>query len=69
MVKLISLLNGKNVEIRNIDGPRGVMGRNSDNKLIKEVIGWTPDEDLESGLIKTYKWIDEKIQLGLKDAA
>ena len=69
LVKLIALLNGKNVEIRNIDGPRGVMGRNSDNKLIKEVIGWTPDEDLESGLIKTYKWIDEKIQLGLKDAA
>lgn len=69
LVKLIALLNGKNVDIRNIDGPRGVMGRNSDNKLIKEVIGWTPDEDLESGLIKTYKWIDEQIQLGLKDAA
>jgi len=69
LVKLIALLNGKNVDIRNIDGPRGVMGRNSDNKLIKEVIGWVPDEDLESGLIKTYKWIDEQIQLGLKDAA
>ena len=69
LVKLIALLNGKNIDIRNIDGPRGVMGRNSDNKLIKEVIGWVPDEDLESGLIKTYKWIDEQIQLGLKDAA
>ena len=69
LVKLIALLNGKNVDIRNIDGPRGVMGRNSDNKLIKEVIGWVPDEDLEIGLIKTYKWIDEQIQLGLKDAA
>jgi hypothetical protein len=45
------------------------MGRNSDNRLIKEVINWAPDEDLESGLIKTYKWIDEQIQLGLKDAA
>jgi len=69
LVKLIALLNGKNVNIRNIDGPLGVMGRTSDNKLIKEVIGWVPDEDLESGLIKTYKWIDEQIQLGLKDAA
>ena len=69
LVKLIALLNGKNVDIRNIEGPRGVMGRNSDNKLIKEVIGWVPDEDLETGLIKTYKWIDEQIQLGLKDAA
>jgi nucleoside-diphosphate-sugar epimerase len=69
LVWLIAKLNGKNISIRNIDGPRGVMGRNSDNKLIKEVIGWAPNEDLESGLIKTYKWIDEQIQLGLKDAA
>lgn len=69
LVTLIALLNGKNVSIRNIDGPRGVMGRNSDNKLIKDVIGWVPAEDLESGLIKTYNWIDEQIQLGLKDAA
>jgi nucleoside-diphosphate-sugar epimerase len=69
LVMLIAKLNGKNVNIRNIDGPLGVMGRTSDNKLIKEVIGWVPDEDLESGLIKTYKWIDEQIQLGLKDAA
>lgn len=69
LVLLIAKLNRKNVSIRNIDGPRGVMGRNSDNKLIKETINWAPDEDLESGLIKTYKWIDEQIQLGLKDAA
>jgi nucleoside-diphosphate-sugar epimerase len=69
LVMLIAKLNGKNVNIRNVDGPRGVMGRNSDNRLIKEVINWAPDEDLESGLIKTYKWIDEQIQLGLKDAA
>lgn len=69
LVMLIAKLNGKNVSIRNVDGPRGVMGRNSDNRLIKEVINWAPDEDLESGLIKTYKWIDEQIQLGLKDAA
>ena len=69
LVLLIAKLNGKNVSIRNIDGPRGVMGRNSDNRLIKETINWAPDEDLESGLIKTYNWIDEQIQLGLKDAA
>ena len=69
LVLLIAKLNGKNVSIRNVDGPRGVMGRNSDNRLIKETINWAPDEDLESGLIKTYKWIDEQIQLGLKDAA
>jgi nucleoside-diphosphate-sugar epimerase len=69
LVLFIAKLNGKNISIRNVNGPLGVMGRNSDNKLIKEVINWAPDEDLESGLIKTYKWIDEQIQLGLKDAA
>jgi nucleoside-diphosphate-sugar epimerase len=67
LVFLIAKLNGKNVSIRNIDGPRGVMGRNSDNKLISETIGWTPDEDLESGLIKTYAWIQEQIKLNKQD--
>lgn len=67
LVFLIAKLNGKNVSIRNVDGPRGVMGRNSDNKLIKETIGWTPDEDLESGLIKTYAWIQEQIRLNKQD--
>jgi nucleoside-diphosphate-sugar epimerase len=67
LVLLIAKLNGKNLSIRNIDGPIGVMGRNSDNKLISETIGWTPDEDLESGLVKTYNWINEQIQLGIKD--
>jgi nucleoside-diphosphate-sugar epimerase len=67
LVLLIAKLNGKNVSIRNIDGPRGVMGRNSDNKLISETIDWTPDEDLESGLIKTYNWINEQITLDKRD--
>ena len=67
LVLLIAKLNGKNVSIRNVDGPRGVMGRNSDNKLIKETIGWTPDEDLESGLLKTYAWIQEQIILNKQD--
>jgi nucleoside-diphosphate-sugar epimerase len=67
LVFLIAKLNGKSVSIRNIDGPMGVMGRNSDNKLIKETIDWTPDEDLESGLVKTYAWIQEQIANGEKD--
>ena len=67
LVFLIAKLNGKNVSIRNIDGPRGVMGRNSDNKLISETINWMPDEDLETGLIKTYAWIQSQIDQGAKD--
>jgi nucleoside-diphosphate-sugar epimerase len=57
---LIAKLAGKNISIRNVDGPMGVMGRNSHNKLIKETIGWAPDELLEQGLIETYAWIESQ---------
>ena len=67
LVYLIAKLVGKDVTIENIDGPRGVMGRTSDNKLIKELIDWAPDEDLESGIIKTYQWISEQIVSGQAD--
>ena len=57
---LIAKLNNKSVSIKNVDGPMGVRGRNSHNKLIKETIGWAPGEDLEAGLIKTYAWIESQ---------
>jgi nucleoside-diphosphate-sugar epimerase len=41
----------------NLDAPKGVRGRNSDNTLIKKVLGWKPSRSLEDGLEKTYKWI------------
>jgi len=59
---LIARLKGKEIKINNIDGPIGVMGRKSDNKLIQEVTGWKPEENLEYGLIKLYNWIEEKIK-------
>lgn len=58
---LIAKLNNKNVSIRNVDGPLGVMGRNSDNKLIRELLGWAPEENLEYGLVKTYEWIQGQV--------
>ena len=58
---LIAKLNNKSVSIKNVDGPMGVRGRNSHNKLIKETINWAPGEDLEAGLIKTYAWIESQI--------
>lgn len=57
---LIAKLNNKRVSIKNVDGPMGVRGRNSHNKLIKETINWAPGEDLEAGLIKTYTWIESQ---------
>ena len=58
LVLLIAKLAGKDVKIKNIPGPQGVMGRNSDNNLIKGLIGgWAPADTLEYGLEQTYKWI------------
>lgn len=67
LVFLIGNLSNKKIAINNIDGPMGVKGRTSHNKLIKEMINWAPGEDLESGLIKTYTWIEEQIKSGNKD--
>ena len=58
LVLLISKLANKSVCIRNIDGPRGVMGRTSDNTLIQQVLGWQPPDNLELGLKELYNWIE-----------
>ena len=67
LVLLIAERANKQVSIKNIDGPRGVMGRTSDNKMIKETIDWAPDEDLETGIDKTYTWILAQIDSGVED--
>ena len=67
LVLLIAERTNKRVTIKNIDGPRGVMGRTSDNKMIKEKIDWAPDEDLETGIDKTNGWILGQIESGVED--
>jgi nucleoside-diphosphate-sugar epimerase len=58
LVLLIAKIAGKDIKIKNIPGPQGVMGRNSDNNLIKGLIGgWAPADTLEYGLKQTYNWI------------
>ena len=65
-------ISGKNISVNNIEGqeffdkykfkcPVGVRGRNSDNKLYKEKIGWEVNQSLKIGMQKTYKWIDEQV--------
>lgn len=52
---------GKQLTIRHIPGPLGVRGRNSDNRLIKEKLGWAPSTRLYTGLEKTYAWIEPRV--------
>ena len=61
LVQLISRIAGKPVSIVNIPGPVGVMGRTSDNTLIRHVLDWAPPDNLESGLEKTYRWIESQL--------
>ncbi len=52
---------GKKLTKKHIEGPLGVRGRNSDNRLIEEKLGWGPFEPLRNGMEKTYKWIEEQV--------
>ena len=66
-------ISGKNITIKNIEGddfkkkygfkcPVGVRGRNSDNKLYFQKIGWKVNKPLLEGIDKTYKWISEMVE-------
>src|SRR6185295_4108671 len=45
----------------NLNAPKGVAGRNSDNTLIKKVFNWEPDTRLRDGMEKTYRWIHDQM--------
>jgi len=62
LVQLVAKIAGKNISVNHIDGPLGVRGRNSDNALIKEKLGWEPSMNLEAGLNKTYHWITSQLE-------
>lgn len=53
-------ISGSDIAIKNIPGPVGVMGRNSNNDLIREKLGWEPKWSLFIGLARTYKWIESQ---------
>jgi GDP-D-mannose 3', 5'-epimerase len=71
-------ISGKSITIKNLDGedflnkygfkcPIGVRGRNSDNKLFKEKVGWESKSKLIEGMKKTYQWINEQVQKEQED--
>jgi len=62
MVDIVCGVAGKQLTKKHIEGPLGVRGRNSDNTLIKEKLGWAPGYPLKQGLEKTYRWIAVEIE-------
>jgi nucleoside-diphosphate-sugar epimerase len=63
LVDIVAKVAQKEISKKHIDGPLGVRGRNSDNTLIREILGWDYQQTLEEGIEKTYKWISEQITL------
>lgn len=62
LVEIVADISGKKIHTKHIPGPVGVRGRNSDNKLITEKLGWRPSASLRSGLEKTYAWIEHELR-------
>ena len=62
LADMVMDIAGKNLTIKHIPGPLGVRGRNSDNALYKEKIGWEVSQPLREGLKKTYPWIKEQVE-------
>lgn len=61
LAEMAMAIAGKRLSIRHIEGPLGVRGRNSDNRLIHQKLGWRPQQPLRVGLEKTLKWISSQV--------
>jgi len=66
LAEMVMDIAGKKLKIKNVKGPQGVRGRKSDNRLIKEKLGWAPSYPLKKGLEKTYVWIKEQVERARK---
>jgi GDP-D-mannose 3',5'-epimerase len=66
LANIVIGISGKKVGVKNIKGPEGVRGRNSDNALIYKELKWEPKYSLRQGLEKTYSWISRKIEEPVK---
>ena len=62
LAEMVMEIAGKKLSIKHIPGPLGVRGRNSDNRMIYERLGWKPIAPLAEGLKQTYPWIGEQLK-------
>jgi GDP-D-mannose 3',5'-epimerase len=63
LVDLIAKIAGKRLTRRHdLNKPQGVRGRNSDNRRLRQILGWEPSVSLEEGLYITYRWIENELR-------
>ena len=65
LADIVADVAGVQIIKKHVPGPQGVRGRNSDNSLLREVLGWEPQISLEAGLARTYAWIEEQVEESL----
>jgi GDP-D-mannose 3', 5'-epimerase len=68
LADMIAAIAGIDIVKKHVSGPQGVRGRNSDNTLLRETLGWEPQITLEEGLTGTYAWIEEQVRSSLKES-
>ncbi len=61
LVDIAAKVANKKVDKNHIEGPLGVRGRNSNNDLIREKLGWDYSQSLEEGINQTYTWINNQL--------
>lgn len=69
LVDIVASIAGKTIHKNHIPGPTGVRGRNSDNNLIQEKLGWRPSQSLTAGLEQTYEWVERQVRRNYPKAA
>lgn len=69
LASIIASVAGVEVTLRHVEGPQGVRGRNSDNSLCRQVLGWEPQIDLAEGFRRTYPWIEEQVRASFRVGA
>lgn len=62
LARMVIEISNKNLSIKNIEGPIGVMGRVSDNRLIRTELNWAPSMSLREGIARTYPWIKSQTE-------
>jgi nucleoside-diphosphate-sugar epimerase len=67
LTDIVMDIAGKKLMKKYIKGPLGVRGRNSDNTLIEEKLGWKPTKTLKEGMKKTYHWIERQIKIEMNE--
>jgi nucleoside-diphosphate-sugar epimerase len=66
LADMVADIAGIRISKKHVTGPEGVRGRNSDNTLLRQVLGWEPQVSLEEGLARTYDWIECQVRLQLE---